>query len=201
MVARRWRATGGAAFWTKVERTVPQPIRKLTGWEPSFLAEAIDAIEAWRAMLPTDAPIEPRPTVIHWAQFELPFLRDLHRRDGTDTPFPLDIICLHSAAARLFPGLPRRNIRALAGHLGHSADMLRRARGHGEATAFVWRADPPEARERGRDDVGGAEDVARGGAVFTIASAGRSRVSARGREAKGAARCCRRVPVSASTRN
>jgi DNA polymerase III subunit epsilon len=140
---------GAHAFWTKIERAVPHPIRKLTGWEPSFLEHAIDPIEAWRAMLSTEAPIAPRPTVIHWAQFELPFLRDLHLRDGGEEPFPIDVVCLHRAAARLFPGLPRRNIRALAGHLGHSAEMLRRARGHVEATAFVWRAILPKLEAHG----------------------------------------------------
>jgi DNA polymerase III subunit epsilon len=137
------------AFWTKIERGVPHPIRKLTGWDPSCLEQAIDPLDAWRAMLAMDVPVDPRPTIIHWAQFELPFLRDLHARALAGTAFPLDVVCLHRAAARLFPSLPRRNIRALAGHLGHSAEMLRRARGHVEATAFVWRAIVPKLAEHG----------------------------------------------------
>jgi len=50
---------------------------------------------------------------------------------------------VHAIAARLFPDLPRRNIRALAGYLGHSTDLLRRSAGHVAATAFIWRALVP----------------------------------------------------------
>src|SRR5262249_17921469 len=46
-----------------------------------------------------------------------------------------------------FPELPRRNIRALAGYLGHSPDLARRAAGHVEATAFIWRALLPHLEQ------------------------------------------------------
>jgi len=38
-----------------------------------------------------------------------------------------------------YPDLPRRNLRALAGFLGHSLHLERRALGHVRATAFIWR--------------------------------------------------------------
>ena len=56
------------------------------------------------------------------------------------TQLPLDVVCLHAIAVRLFPDLPRRNIRALAGYLGHSPQLVRRTAGHVEATAFIWQA-------------------------------------------------------------
>jgi DNA polymerase-3 subunit epsilon len=77
--------------------------------------------------------------VIHFARFERGFLEDLHRRFGAGG-FPLDTICLHEVARRLFPELPRRNLRALAGYLGHSPQLVRRSAGHVDATAFIWKA-------------------------------------------------------------
>jgi DNA polymerase-3 subunit epsilon len=136
-------------------RKVPRPIRELTGWSEACLAEAIDEAVAWRALhddiaeagaLQHDGRV---PTVIHYARFELPFLHDLHGRAGANAPFPFDAVCVHAIAARLFPDLPRRNIRALAGYLGHSPDLLRRSAGHVEATAFIWGALVPLLEEKG----------------------------------------------------
>jgi len=133
-------------------RPVPWAIRGLTGWSEACLAEAVDEAQAWAELRADIAPIAAAatsaaagvPTVIHFARFELPFLRDLCQRiDGSDR-LPLDVICLHTIAARLFPDLPRRNIRALAGYLGHSPELVRRAGGHVEATAFIWRALLPQ---------------------------------------------------------
>jgi predicted GIY-YIG superfamily endonuclease len=128
-------------------RAVPRPVRELTGWSEACMAQAIDERSAWTE-LQADAAAASRspgssagaPTVIHFASFELRFLRDLCQRvDGSDR-LPLDVVCLHAVAARLFPDLPRRNIRALAGYLGHSPDLARRVAGHVEATAFIWHA-------------------------------------------------------------
>src|SRR5690606_2856179 len=63
--------------------------------------------------------------------------------------FPLDVVCLHAVAVRLFPELPRRSIRALAGYLGHAPELTRRATGHVEATAFIWRECLPLLAGRG----------------------------------------------------
>ncbi len=61
---------------------------------------------------------------------------------------------MHQIATRLFPDLPRRNIRALAGYLGHSPDLLRRAAGHVEASAFIWRELLPRLAELGIESWG-----------------------------------------------
>src|SRR5690349_17373835 len=53
------------------------------------------------------------PTAIHFAQFELGFLRDWALQYEPTAPFPLDVVCVHAIACRLFPDLPRRSIRAL----------------------------------------------------------------------------------------
>jgi len=112
--------------------------------------QAIGEREAWAELRAETARMAARgaasagvPTVIHFARFELAFLRDVCERLDGGAPLPLDIVCLHAIAARLFPDLPRRNIRALAGYLGHSPANGRRAGGHVEATAFIWTAILP----------------------------------------------------------
>jgi DNA polymerase-3 subunit epsilon len=137
------------SYWiaARHKRRVPRAIRELTGWSESNEAEAIPEQDAFR-LLRADMvglvwPEAAAPTVIHYARFELPFLRDLHERLGGGEPFPFDAVDLHTVAARLFPDLPRRNIRALAGFLGHSPELLRRCAGHVEASAFIWRALVP----------------------------------------------------------
>jgi DNA polymerase-3 subunit epsilon len=137
-------------------RRVGRAVRELTGWSEACLAEAVAEAEAWDALRRAGARLAAAnvnglvPTVIHYARFELPFLRDLHERSGAGE-FPFDVVCVHAVAARLFPDLPRRSIRALAGFLGHSPELVRRAAGHVEATAFIWRAIVPQLEARGVD--------------------------------------------------
>jgi DNA polymerase-3 subunit epsilon len=133
-------------------RRVPRAVRELTGWSEAVIASAVEEQEAWSALCACACTLAaPRPVraVIHYARFELPFLHDLHERYAGSQPFPFDVVCLHAVAARLFPDLPRRNIRALSGYLGHSAELVRRSAGHVEATAFIWSALLPELAERG----------------------------------------------------
>jgi DNA polymerase-3 subunit epsilon len=94
-----------------------------------------DASRVWRELVDDAARFtwRPPPTVIHFARFEQPFLRILA---GGEPPF--DIVCTHDIARRLFPELPRRSLRALAGYLGRGVGALRRSADHVEATAFVW---------------------------------------------------------------
>jgi len=122
---------------------VPAQVRKLTGYDPAAAEPALAAEEAWRrlrAALP-GPPITPMstPTVIHFARFELAFLRAWSTRFEPGEPFPLDVVCLHDMANRLLPELPRLSLRALAGYCGYSLHLARRSLGHIEATAFVWR--------------------------------------------------------------
>jgi DNA polymerase III subunit epsilon len=130
----------------RTSRRVGRAVRELTGWSEACVAEAVEDQQAWAALRDEASPSLARaagiPTVIHFARFELTFLRELHERCGGG-PFPFDVICLHAVAARLFPDLPRRNIRALAGFLGHSPSLERRSKGHVEATIHIWRSLVP----------------------------------------------------------
>lgn len=133
-------------------RPVPRAVRELTGWSEACLAGSLPEQAAWQLLTDDVARLgtggRPQASVIHFARFELGFLHDLHQRLAGGA-FPLDVVCLHAVAARLFPELPRRSIRALAGYLGHAPELMRRATGHVEATALIWRECLPLLAARG----------------------------------------------------
>ncbi len=124
-------------------REVPRAVRKLTGWDESCLESAVPVEEVKRDLRAAMDRVAQR-AAIHYARFELGFLAPL-LADGV----PLDVTCVHAIARRLHPELPRRSLRALAGHLGHPASTARRAAGHVEATAFVWKAFVAALSDRG----------------------------------------------------
>ena len=115
---------------------VPSAVTRVTGITDAMLHEAVHASDAWRALLERASrlPQQPAPAVAHFARFERPFLHAL----AGGLP-PLDLVCTHDIARRLFPNLPRRGLRALAGYFGRDAGPLRRSGDHVAATAFVWR--------------------------------------------------------------
>lgn len=162
-----WAVTGAEAFavptqahWIvpATDRPVSRPVRQLTGWTDACLADSIEASDAWSRLQTAAARASrPRariPTVIHFARFELAFLRDLHAKmrageTAHDEELPFDAVCLHAIAQRLFPDLPRKNLRAVAGHLGFSPELVRRSAGHVDASAFIWRAVLPALESEG----------------------------------------------------
>jgi DNA polymerase III subunit epsilon len=121
---------------------VPPAVARLTGLHTAEWVRGIAPALAWehlrRAAERLAPPPGPVPAVVHFARFEEPFLRELHARHGAG-PFPLDLICTHAIARRLFPELPRRTLRALAGYFGAAVPPRRRSADHVVATAFVWR--------------------------------------------------------------
>jgi DNA polymerase III epsilon subunit-like protein len=128
---------------------VPNEVRKLTGYEPALAAEAIAERDAWERLRRAATGDGAVPTAIHYARFELAFLREWSARFEPEAPFPLDTVCVHAIARRLYPELPRQSIRALAGYLGYSLHLARRSLGHVEATAFVWHRLCAELETRG----------------------------------------------------
>lgn len=115
---------------------IPPAVMRLTGISERMSRDGVEAPTAWRELCSEAAtlPRQPAPTVIHFARFELPFLRAL-----AAGPLPLDIVCTHDIARRLLPDLPRCSVRALAGYFGRGVGALRRSADHVEATTFVWR--------------------------------------------------------------
>lgn len=142
---------GARAHWITLPEghRVPGRVRKITGYEPSFAAQAITDREAWRRLRTDMGGGAATPTAIHYARFELSFLRDWAERFEPGAPFPFDAVCVHAIARRLYPDLPRQSIRALAGYLGYSLDLERRSLGHVEATGFVWQKLCAELEARG----------------------------------------------------
>jgi DNA polymerase-3 subunit epsilon len=128
---------------------VPRQVRLLTGFDGDCASGALAASDAWNRLCASMRSAHPMPAAIHYARFELSFLRDWSRRFAPDSEFPIDAVCVHALALRLYPGLPRRSLRALAGHLGFGLDLARRSLGHVEATAYIWRRLCADLAERG----------------------------------------------------
>jgi DNA polymerase III subunit epsilon len=114
---------------------IPPAVARITGISEPMMRDGADPGHVWRELADDAARLtpQPAPTVIHFARFEQPFLRTLAGGEP-----PLDIVCTHAIARRLFPELPRRSLRALAGYLGRGVGALRRGADHVEATAFLW---------------------------------------------------------------
>jgi DNA polymerase III subunit epsilon len=117
------------------DEKIPPAVARITGISEPMMRDGADAGHVWRELADDAARLtpQPAPTVIHFARFEQPFLRILAGGEP-----PLDIVCTHDIARRLFPELPRRSLRALAGYLGRGVGGLRRSADHVEATAFLW---------------------------------------------------------------
>ncbi|HEX8793961.1 MAG TPA: GIY-YIG nuclease family protein [Polyangiaceae bacterium] len=115
--------------------SVPRGVTRITGITDDLLAAGVRAEDAWRELVRDALTLSPQPApaVAHFARFERPFLAKL-----AGGALPLDLVCTHEIALRLFPELPRRSLRALAGYFGRSVGVLRRTAEHVSATAFVW---------------------------------------------------------------
>jgi DNA polymerase-3 subunit epsilon len=129
-----------AAVRGPADEIIPSRILKLTGLEPGDLTLAV-AEEDVFARLRAVVEALPRPlAVVHFARFEAPFLDDLWRRRAEAEGHPLTMICTHAISRRLFPDLPSRSMRAMAGYLGLCVDAAKRAASHVHATRHIWRS-------------------------------------------------------------
>jgi DNA polymerase III epsilon subunit-like protein/predicted GIY-YIG superfamily endonuclease len=139
------------AHWVSLPagHRVGAQVRRLTGFDEAEVAIALAPEDAWERLRATTDFAACMPAAIHFAKFELAFLCDWAARFEPGTNFPLDALCVHAIACRLYPDLPRRSLRALAGYLGHGLDPARRCLGHVEATAHIWQKMVPELAARG----------------------------------------------------
>ena len=115
---------------------LPPAIARLTGLTQDDLVDAAAPSDVWQELATLAAAM---PTVVHFARFETPFLRQLQDEHGGGGASAFDIVCTHEIARRCLPGLPRRGLRALAGYFGLQCGELKRSAGHVTATATVWR--------------------------------------------------------------
>ncbi|MGB5747277.1 MAG: GIY-YIG nuclease family protein [Desulfobacterales bacterium] len=124
---------------------IPLAVSRITGISDDSLTAAETSKNIWQHLMVTVKEVISEnqmavcPTVIHFARFEEPFLKDLHRKNDPESPFPFQIICTHEIAIRLLPDLPRRGLRAIAGYFSHSMPELKRSVDHVVATAFIWK--------------------------------------------------------------
>lgn len=114
------------------EKPVPRRILSLTGLKLSDLEQA-HPLEKIFAELYSE--IKDHSAVIHFAQFEKPFLHAAFEKLQRPS-FP--ILCTHEIAKRLFPNLPARGIKGLAGYFGHPSGEFKRGACHVEATKIIW---------------------------------------------------------------
>jgi DNA polymerase-3 subunit epsilon len=140
------RDSGVQAFLNRLpaDEKIPRAVSRITGISDESLGAAKNSRIIWQHLMDAvkavvaDNQTAVCPTVIHFARFEEPFLKDLHRKIDPESPFPFQIICTHEIAIRLLPELPRRGLRAIAGYFNHSMPELKRSADHVIATAHIW---------------------------------------------------------------
>ncbi|MHC4662032.1 MAG: GIY-YIG nuclease family protein [Planctomycetota bacterium] len=123
---------------------IPRRVSSLTGITEADFESSVPPEKIWKELIRAAESVaaeidsESVPTVIHYARFEKPWLRRLHDEHTPGSRFPFTFICTHEISRRLFPGLPRRGLRAVAGYLGCVLSELKRAPTHVMATARIW---------------------------------------------------------------
>ena len=140
------RAPGVQAYLNRLpaDQKIPRAVSRITGISGESLSAAKSSRIIWQHLMDAVTAVVAEnqtavcPTVIHFARFEEPFLKDLHRTIDPENPFPFLIICTHEIAIRLLPDLPRKGLRAIAGYFNHRMPELKRCADHVAATAFIW---------------------------------------------------------------
>ena len=126
------------------DEKIPRAVSRITGISDDSLEAAVTAGVIWQHLqaavktVISENQLAVCPTVIHFARFEAPFLKDLHQQNDPQSPFPFQVICTHEIARRLLPDLPRRGLRAIAGYFNHGMPEFKRSADHVVATAFIW---------------------------------------------------------------
>ena len=116
--------------------TLPRMVTDLTGITDADMKNALPLEDVHKAFA-AEALSLPGPPIalIHYAQFEKPFLADMY--GGAELPF--EILCTQALVKRLFPGLPSHNIRGAGGFFGNPVEGIKRAGHHVIATHQIWR--------------------------------------------------------------
>lgn len=119
------------------DQPIPPRIERLTGITNEDLENAVGAKSVVRELKKTISTLPP-VCVIHFSRFEVPFLLDFFERFGNRKTLPFETVCTFEIARRLYPNLPSRGIRAIAGFLGIELHELKRARSHVDTTYEIW---------------------------------------------------------------
>lgn len=122
---------------------IPKHFLRITGIKPEEMKEAISKRNIWQKLYREAKKTASNnqgicPTMIHFSRYEGPYLEQLHQEYAPKVEYPFTIICTHEIVSRLYPGLPRKSLRAAAGFFGFSLPSFRRSLHHVMATAFIW---------------------------------------------------------------
>jgi DNA polymerase III subunit epsilon len=133
---------------------VPYMIQAITGIFDNDMAAAVHLEEAYGQF---SHGVESNPqlthALIHYARFEEAFLKDLHNRFLNSSQLPFRVLCTYEIARRLFPNLPTRGIKGIAGFFGATIPESKRSSCHVEATWTIWKGLVAELSKRGINTV------------------------------------------------
>ena len=117
---------------------IPKAIQKITGLSNEDLSSALP-LEMIFAQFAKTLEKLPNDTIalIHYAQFEKAFLKDLFMRHQLEKELPFEILCTAKISRKIFPHMTSGNIRAVSGFIGSSVG-LKRAASHVQATFEIW---------------------------------------------------------------
>ncbi len=119
--------------------TIPVAVQSLTGILESDLQAAVSPAQAYQDFVKDfERENQNSTAIIHYAQFEKSFLKNLFLRFSGTEDLPFEVLCSQALAKKVFPQLPSRNIRGLVGHFGSSLGELKRAASHVQATFMIW---------------------------------------------------------------
>lgn len=113
---------------------IPSRISCMTGITDEMLKNSIPLFEAWQLIR---SAFEGGLPIAHFAQFEQRWIDNLYTLYSPDDIAP-QILCTREIARRLYPGLPRKGIRAVSGYLGYSMPEEKRAETHVRANIAIW---------------------------------------------------------------
>ncbi len=131
-------------------KNIPMSVQELTGIQLADLQGAVPVEKLFAKFQDSlQKKGEAGLAVIHYAQFEKSFLEDLYFQMTGEKNLPFRLLCSQKLAHRLFPQLPSRNIRGLAGHFGEGTGELKRAGSHVKATFQIWRKITEQLNQQG----------------------------------------------------
>lgn len=124
---------------------IPPRISGMTGITDDMLQNSLHPREVFELIR---SALRRGPPVAHYAMFEQKWLDHLYSRfaGGDEAP---RLFCTRELARRLYPGLPRKGIRAVSGFLNYSMGEKKRASDHVSATAEIWNRMVEDLSDRG----------------------------------------------------
>jgi DNA polymerase-3 subunit epsilon len=120
-------------------QTIPNKIKKLLNISSDSFSHAQDPVVVLKQLLDTIVTLGPKPyVIIHYAQFELSFLRHYFSTYLQMPDLPFTTICSQKLSKKLLPNLPSYNLKALAGYFNFSVQPVNEVTSHVVTTAGVW---------------------------------------------------------------